>query len=271
MIRFSNTLLLKLHRFLLEIHSAPDVEALRQLIPVAASQLISSDRANFNEFNFVERGRFVIPAPVPAYWERLGPVMLAHAEDHALFGATPQQHRALTFSDRSNDPAWKRSALYHEYYVPAGVRHQLAIHLDEDGALRFSLAFNRSKRDFSAEERALLELISPHVARAWRNARECTRLRCQQAAVHQPCEIRCLNEDRCTRFVPGLTHREAEILHWIGEGKRNGEIGTILSVSERTVGKHVEHILEKLGVETRTAAARVAFELRSQRDAGDDR
>jgi DNA-binding CsgD family transcriptional regulator len=53
----------------------------------------------------------------------------------------------------------------------------------------------------------------------------------------------------------GLTQREAEILHWVAEGKTNKEIGTILHTSPRTVGKHLERIFQKLGVETRTAAA----------------
>jgi DNA-binding CsgD family transcriptional regulator len=52
-----------------------------------------------------------------------------------------------------------------------------------------------------------------------------------------------------------LTAREHEVLQWIGEGKRNGEIAAILGVSPRTVGKHVENLLQKLKVETRTAAA----------------
>src|SRR5690606_35225220 len=56
--------------------------------------------------------------------------------------------------------------------------------------------------------------------------------------------------------APVLTRREEEILQWIVEGKRNSEIATILGIAVRTVGKHVEHILEKLGVETRTAAVR---------------
>src|SRR5690606_5772527 len=59
-----------------------------------------------------------------------------------------------------------------------------------------------------------------------------------------------------------LTRRESEILHWIGEGKRNSEIGTILGISSRTVEKPVEHLLEKLGVETRTAAMRLEWERR---------
>jgi DNA-binding CsgD family transcriptional regulator len=52
-----------------------------------------------------------------------------------------------------------------------------------------------------------------------------------------------------------LTDREREILALVAAGKTNGEIGTILAISARTVQKHLEHIFQKLGVETRTAAA----------------
>jgi DNA-binding CsgD family transcriptional regulator len=59
----------------------------------------------------------------------------------------------------------------------------------------------------------------------------------------------------------GLTKREAEVLLWISQGKRNGEIAEILGARSRTIGKHVERILAKLCVETRTAAANMASEL----------
>lgn len=52
----------------------------------------------------------------------------------------------------------------------------------------------------------------------------------------------------------GLTAREAEILMWISRGKTNKEVGLILNTSPRTVNKHLEHVFEKLGVPTRTAA-----------------
>ena len=52
----------------------------------------------------------------------------------------------------------------------------------------------------------------------------------------------------------GLTAREAEILMWVSRGKTNKEVGLILSTSPRTVNKHLEHIFEKLGVPTWTAA-----------------
>jgi DNA-binding CsgD family transcriptional regulator len=44
------------------------------------------------------------------------------------------------------------------------------------------------------------------------------------------------------------------VLHWVGEGKTNSEIGTILHTRPRTVAKHLEKIFSKLGVETRGAA-----------------
>jgi len=57
----------------------------------------------------------------------------------------------------------------------------------------------------------------------------------------------------------GLTRREAEVLAWVAQGKTNGEIGTILGLSHRTVEKHLERTYQKLGVETRTAAAACAL------------
>lgn len=51
-----------------------------------------------------------------------------------------------------------------------------------------------------------------------------------------------------------LTGREVDVLEWVAKGKTNRDIGDILGMSPRTVNKHLEHIYQKLGVETRTAA-----------------
>lgn len=59
----------------------------------------------------------------------------------------------------------------------------------------------------------------------------------------------------------GLTKREAEVLLWVSEGKRNPEIATILGISAKTITKHLERVFPKLGVETRTSAANVAREI----------
>ena len=59
----------------------------------------------------------------------------------------------------------------------------------------------------------------------------------------------------------GLTPREAEVLSWVAQGKTNGEVGLILGASARTVQKHLEHIFQKLGVESRTSAILCAWQV----------
>jgi DNA-binding response OmpR family regulator len=56
----------------------------------------------------------------------------------------------------------------------------------------------------------------------------------------------------------GLTSREAEVLLWLSRGKANRDIGEILTISPRTVNKHLEQVFVKLGVENRAAAAAAA-------------
>jgi DNA-binding CsgD family transcriptional regulator len=68
-----------------------------------------------------------------------------------------------------------------------------------------------------------------------------------------------LESQRC-RFVArwGLSQREAGILSLISASKTGPEIAILLRISHDTVRKHTCRILEKLGVETRMAAAAVA-------------
>jgi DNA-binding NarL/FixJ family response regulator len=51
-----------------------------------------------------------------------------------------------------------------------------------------------------------------------------------------------------------LTRREAEILSLVSEGRRNNEIAALLTLSHRTVERHLENIFAKMDVSTRTEA-----------------
>ncbi|MBA2556625.1 MAG: AAA family ATPase [Chloroflexi bacterium] len=53
----------------------------------------------------------------------------------------------------------------------------------------------------------------------------------------------------------GLTRREVEVLRLLAEGRSNRAIADALAISERTVENHVLHILTKLDLASRTAAA----------------
>jgi len=56
----------------------------------------------------------------------------------------------------------------------------------------------------------------------------------------------------------GLSRRERDVLALLVEGRTNREIGATLFISEKTASVHVTHILDKLGVTSRGAAAALA-------------
>ena len=62
-----------------------------------------------------------------------------------------------------------------------------------------------------------------------------------------------------------LTAREAEVLLWVARGKPNRDIAEILSLSPRTVNKHLETVFAKLGVENRASAAVLAIRTLDER------
>jgi DNA-binding NarL/FixJ family response regulator len=61
-----------------------------------------------------------------------------------------------------------------------------------------------------------------------------------------------------------LTAREAEVLLWVAQGKSNGDIALILGMSEKTAKQHLGSVFQKIGVESRNAAALQAVEVLSR-------
>jgi DNA-binding CsgD family transcriptional regulator len=100
-----------------------------------------------------------------------------------------------------------------------------------------SIVLRRRANPFTARERARIALLAPHLTFLWRLA---------QGSAH-PQEI-------VVRATAGLTQRETEVMRWLACGKTDADIAALLAISRRTVHKHLEHIYDKLGVETRTAA-----------------
>jgi DNA-binding NarL/FixJ family response regulator len=58
----------------------------------------------------------------------------------------------------------------------------------------------------------------------------------------------------------GLTPREMQVLRLVASGKTNKSIAADLSLSEKTVDRHVSNIFNKLAVPSRAAATAYAYE-----------
>jgi DNA-binding NarL/FixJ family response regulator len=121
-----------------------------------------------------------------------------------------------------------------------GVSDEISIDLDPTRTW-FACLSVASDCDFGDRERALLRRLHPHLVGLYRSA-ELRRRLARITAVFDP--------DATDR----LTRRECEVLLWLADGLSNAEIARVLVVERSTVRKHLEHIYEKLGVRSRTAA-----------------
>lgn len=150
-------------------------------------------------------------------------------------------------SDLVSRHDFQRSALYGDYYRRIGLEYEIAMPLFRDRRTLVSVVLNRRGLDFDERDRDRLDLLRPHLAFLYRHARK--------AVATPPGETP-------LPFVPvppdlsppELTPREGEVMHWLACGKTDADIAALLSISPRTVQKHLEHVYVKLGVETRTAA-----------------
>jgi len=160
------------------------------------------------------------------------------AEDRAAFDRHFHEHPLVRYhayqggrstqriSDSLSLEQFRRSALYNDYYRRIRIDHAMALPIYVRDGLLVSFVLNRTRRDFTDRERALLDLLKPHLAKVYQRM----------------------------STVGRLTAREAEVLRWVAAGKSDAQIGAILRISARTVQKHLQNVYDKLGVENRTAA-----------------
>ncbi len=61
------------------------------------------------------------------------------------------------------------------------------------------------------------------------------------------------------RALDGLTEREQQVLRYLAEGQANSEIAEALVISVKTVARHRENIMYKLGLHSRSELVRYAI------------
>jgi DNA-binding CsgD family transcriptional regulator len=163
-------------------------------------------------------------APAPEYWE-----LYRSADVCSLADRTGDIAPVTKLSDFVSDRRWRASPMYIDYCF--GRARSLMAYLPDGPGYRTRLYLWRGPgRDFDERDRLLLTLLRPHLTAAYR------------AAEHR-------------RQAPAaLTPRQLELLQYVAQGYTNTQIARRMQLSEGTVRTHLNHIYERLGVTSRTAA-----------------
>jgi DNA-binding NarL/FixJ family response regulator len=172
-----------LHQVLEVIHNVRDVSDPEQFGAVVLSELarvVPSEVSSFNEVDPVA-GRFsflVEPTtfPVPPGTAEM---LSKYATEHPLiqYVIRTGDGSARRVSDVWTQQQWHDSGIFREFYGPLGVEHQMSIGLPAPMPIVVGVALNRSELDFSDRERDVLNVLRPHLAQSWRQAREHQRVR----------------------------------------------------------------------------------------------
>jgi DNA-binding CsgD family transcriptional regulator len=142
----------------------------------------------------------------------------------------------IRWSDFYTASELKNTPFHAEHIAPySNDKYAIFVPLPPRLGRSLRVGFWRSNNDFSERDRLVLQLLRPHLHEVY------------------------LDAERRRRGIPRLSPREVEVLQLASQGHSNADIARILFISVSTVAKHMEHIFDRTGVRTRSAAAALAL------------
>jgi DNA-binding CsgD family transcriptional regulator len=135
-------------------------------------RLVPGVRASYQETNLPAARVHGVTYPDPGerWHDDYIAVLERHMSDHPLiryFHDTPTDE-IRTWTDLDPGRSYLKSALYHELYVPNGIRNQIAFLLPAPPGVRIGLGISRDGPRFDRRERALLAELRPHLFHLFR-------------------------------------------------------------------------------------------------------
>lgn len=142
-------------------------EELMHTVLIHLERLIPSLSASFN---WMAEGRldYVLHPPLPPEMaEALERIMVRSWRENPLVAYlnTHDDYRVLRWRDVVDDERWYRSPLYTEFYLPLGIKDQLALRLPSPQGVVAGLVVN-GDHDFNDRDTAVFSHVAHHVA--WR-------------------------------------------------------------------------------------------------------
>jgi DNA-binding CsgD family transcriptional regulator len=146
-------------------HGADSADELATLVCSSLRRLIPCDAAGWNEIDLDGEVVRVHNEPELEFeleqlnrWVATHPVLRHVLETGDL--------RARTISDLLDPEAFHRTRLYRQVYRVLGVEDQLGAAVEVDGSRIVAVALNRGDRSFTYDDRAMLDLLRPHLVAA---------------------------------------------------------------------------------------------------------
>jgi DNA-binding NarL/FixJ family response regulator len=168
--------------FALEAHATDDLEVFRRELIPGLRRLVACDTLGYNEID-LERRAAVVLSDAPVF-DGIDRRFLQLAHQHPMVSRQRAGDlAAYRISDFLSTREFHRLELYQDIYRRLGIEDQFAFGLPGEAIVAVNLG--RGRRTFSERDRQVLELVRPHLARAYARARRTQRL----AALREALEV----------------------------------------------------------------------------------
>ncbi len=169
-----------LSQFLSDLYELRDRRSFTGHVLSALHQVVPCDYLSYNEIAAARPSLIkVIHRPYNVQAAKLLPVFDAHAGQHPILSHWRQSGvpgRTFTWTDFLSLREFQQCALYQDYFRPLGILRQVAFSLSLSPSRIICVGLNRSGKDFSPQEKQDIELLRPHLARAFAHVRAFSRL-----------------------------------------------------------------------------------------------
>jgi len=230
-----------------ELYAVTPSQEFPARVLAVASRLIGCDKGDYTEVDLATGAFRVLVSPEPSALRQLSEARRAHTHQHPSLRhfVRVDDPRALQISDFLRPAEFHRLGIYGEFFKILGVEAQLTIAFRTPAAMGTGVSLDRGPTGFSDQDRLMFDLLRPHIVIAQANAAHFS----QALARHDH------HEQPATPVLERLTDRQLQVLALVADGATNAAIADQLTLSVGTVRKHLEHILRRLQVSSRTAAA----------------
>jgi DNA-binding CsgD family transcriptional regulator len=150
--------------------------------------------------------------------------------------------------------------LWHRYFVETESRSEVTLHGTgvEFRVRDLPVCHEYFEHFVIGYTKEMLELYCANPIRALRQSHEHDTSYCYLFAtdpLSSSSQVRVATSERKEpRRARALTERELEVLRFVGAGKTNREIASLLNISDKTVQHHIAHAYDKLGIYSRSGA-----------------
>jgi DNA-binding CsgD family transcriptional regulator len=216
------------------LHHLHEVYALRSLDAFALHvisrlpSLVPAEVVSYNEMNVPRRRCVLVANPPELLTPEAARVFERHVADHPLVTHYRRtgDGRARMISDFLTRRQFRHTGLYREVFQPRRLECQIAVTLPAPPALVVGFGLSRQRRDFSEQDRVVLDVLRPHLVQAYRNAEAVSELRRERALAEDAvraagAEIVSIDAGGRIRSASALAR--ARLAAYFGGGRRDAD------------------------------------------------